>query len=396
MPIRSRLLKAGLPVLILLLCLVVTFIMIQGQDAPEQEQQVRKPMLVEVISVSRQPVVYTIRSQGSVMPKFRSDLTTEVSGRVEAVSKNFVAGGFVRKGEVLVQLEQADYQTELKAAEATLYGARAALEEEKARAKVAEEDWRQYSAEEIPELGLRKPQLAKEMANLSYAHAQLDRAKRNLERTQIRAPYDAILRTKEVDVGEFLSRGTNVAELFGTDVAEVRLPITDTELAYLELGDDPSAATVLLTSNIGNKQFEWAARLARSEGIIDEQSRFIYAVIEVDDPYLRGASNAENQTLLPLKFGRFVGAEIVGTSERNMIRLPRKVVRGGDQVVVVTPENTVARRTIVVERSERDYVYVRDGLDDGERVAVTPIASLPNGSPVRVSDDTDVTEAGAE
>lgn len=383
MATRSRLLKAILPIVIVVLCFVVTIMMIQGKEAPQQEQQARKPMLVEVMTASRDNVVYTIRSQGSVQPKFQSSLVSELSGRIDAVSDNFVAGGFVRKGEVLVQLEQADYLTELKAAEATLYGARAALEEEKARARVAEEDWRQYSAEEVPELGLRKPQLAKEMANLSYAKAQVEQAKRNLERTTIRAPYDAILRTKEVDIGEFISRGTVITELLGTEVAEVRLPMTDTELAYLELSDDPSAASVLLTSEIGNIEFDWPAKLKRSEGIIDEQSRFIYAVVEVDDPYLR--DQTEQSSALPLKFGRFVQAAITGTSPRNMIRLPRKVVRGGDQVVVVKPDDTVERRTIVVERSERDYVYVRSGLESGERVAITPIASLPNGSKVRIS-----------
>ncbi|MBD1391219.1 efflux RND transporter periplasmic adaptor subunit [Neiella sp. HB171785] len=381
---RALLLKAGLPVVILAVCFALAAVMFASKEPPQQEQQERQPMLVEVMSVARQDVRYTIESQGSVMPKFRSDLTSEVSGRIVTVSPNFVAGGFVRKGEVLVQLEDADYQTELKAAEATLYGAKAALEEEKARARVAEEDWRQYSAAEIPELGLRKPQLAKEMANLSYAEAQVERAKRNLERTQLRAPYDAILRTKEVDVGEFISRGTKVAELFGTEVAEVRLPITDTELAYLELGDDPSAAQVMLSSQIGNKEFNWPAQLVRSEGIIDDKSRFIYAVLEIDDPYLR-SNKAGPEHNLPLKFGRFVSASVTGTAPRNMIRLPRKVLRSGNQVVVVKADDTIERRTITIERSERDTVYIRDGLADGERIAITPVAGLPNGAKVRTT-----------
>ncbi|GGA82556.1 RND superfamily efflux pump MFP component [Neiella marina] len=389
---RALLLKAGLPFLILIVCVAIAAVMFASKQPPQQEQQERKPMLVEVMDVARQDVLYTIESQGSVMPKFRSDLTSEVSGRIETVSPNFVAGGFVRKGEVLVQLEDADYQTELKAAEATLYGARASLEEEKARARVAEEDWRQYSAEEIPELGLRKPQLAKEMANLSYAQAQVERAKRNLERTQLRAPYDAILRTKEVDVGEFISRGTKVAELFGTDVAEVRLPITDTELAYLELGDDPSAAKVTLSSQIGNKDFFWPANLVRSEGIIDDKSRFIYAVIEIADPYLRNTQSGPEHNL-PLKFGRFVSASVTGTSARNMIQLPRKVLRSGDQVVVVKPDDTIERRIITIERSERDTVYIRDGLQDGERIAITPVAGLPNGATVRTMQATGAGES---
>ncbi|MCM2679309.1 efflux RND transporter periplasmic adaptor subunit [Echinimonas agarilytica] len=378
--------KAGLPIVILSVVFMLAFILLSGAEPPQQEAEERLPMLVKVMTAERSNVRYKISSQGTVQPKLRGDLVNEVSGKVVSVSENFVVGGFVRKGDLLLQIDDSDFKTEVKAAEATLYGARASLEEEKARARVAEEDWRQYKTEEIPELGLRKPQLAKELANLSYAQAQLDQAKRNLKRTHIVAPYDAIISKKQVEMGEFLNKASVIAELYGTEIAEVRLPITDTESTYLELPSDGTPSSIQLSSVIGDKTIQWPAKLVRSEGIIDESSRFIYAVVQVADPYQR---DGKNDSLLPLKFGRFVSAQIVGATERNMIRVPRSVVRTGQQVVVVNADNIIEFRTVEIERSEQEHVYIRSGLEDGEKVSLTPVSGLPAGSVVRTAESTE-------
>lgn len=376
---RPILIKAGLPILILAVVGLATAALVNSKEPPAQDPQERKPMLVEVMEVEFQPLRYRVRSQGTVQPKTQGAMVSEVSGRVVALSAEFVAGGLVRKGDVLVEVESLDYQTGVKSAEARVYGAKVALEEEKARARVAEEDWRQFNAEQIPELGLRKPQLAKELANLRSAQAQLEQAKRDLERTKIRAPYDAIIRSKQVDLGEFVTKGSVVAQLFGTELAEVRLPITEAELGYLSFGQQ---SKIELSTQLGHQTFSWPATLVREEGVIDPESRFVYVVAEVVDPYQR---DVETQQNLTLKFGQFVHADILSASSNSLIRLPRGALRNGRQVVLVDANNLIEFREIQIERAERDVVFVREGLKQGERVVLTPVSSLPSGSEVRTT-----------
>lgn len=380
---RSLLVKAGLPVVILMIVGLVTFGLISGKQPPEQEPKERKPMLVEVMPVQFETIHYRIHSQGTVEPKHQGAMVSEVSGRVIGLADNFVAGGMVRKGDVLAQIEPLDYQTGVKAAEAEVYGAKVALEEEKARARVAEEDWRQFNAEQIPELGLRKPQLAKELANLRAAEARLEQQKRNLERTQIKAPYDAIINSKQVDLGEYVTPGTTMAQLMGTQIAEVRLPVTQSELDDLQLLSGASSK-VMLMARSGNAVQSWPATLVRSEGVIDPESRFNYVVAEVIDPYQRDQQMQAEKKLL---FGTFVSAELVSSNSHRQIRIPRAALKNGRKVVLVDEQNRIEFRALQIERAEQDYLYVSQGLREGERVVLTPVSALPAGSKVRIAQE---------
>ena len=232
---NAKVIKFAVPLLIVVLAILGAFVMSKARKPPEKVSEAKAALLVEVQPVVRQDVVYHIESQGAVTPKTETSLVSEVNGRIVRVADDFVEGGFFNAGDVLVQVEPADYQTSVKAAEAALANAQAALEEEKARVKVAEEDWRSFQAGTAPQLGLRRPQLASALAKVRSAEADLDRAKRDLARTEIRAPYAGMVKNRAVDLGQFVSRGTSIGVIYGTDVAEVRLPLTDNDLAYLEL-----------------------------------------------------------------------------------------------------------------------------------------------------------------
>ncbi|MCV2883944.1 efflux RND transporter periplasmic adaptor subunit [Aestuariibacter sp. AA17] len=376
--------RGGIPLLIVAIAAVIAAVMISSKAPPEKKDVEEKAFLVQATPVEKQDLTYTVNSQGTVKPKVATTLSTQVGGKVVEVSDTFIEGGMFRKGDVLVQLEQSDYTTDLKAAEAELARAKAALEEEQARGKVAEEEWRSVKSSPAPELGLRKPQLAKEMANVRAAEAQLERAKRNLERTTIRAPYDGLVKSKLVDLGQFVTAGSQLGSIFGTELAEVRLPLTDKDLAYLDLNlVNNNQTEVTLTTRVAGRDAAWTAKLARSEGVLDEQRRVLYVVATVEDPYLRKAGAEGNV----LNFGRFVQASIGGNKGTDVVVLPREVVRLDGTVLVVTDNREIELRNVTIQRSDEKYHYIVSGLDSGELVTTSAIPNPYNGMVVRLPED---------
>ena len=374
--------KTGLPIIIVVIGVIVAVGLASMRKPPE-----KKPVEVQAILVDAQPIAFEqvdfeVSTQGNVVAKNQTNLTAQVAGRVISISDQFVEGGFFNKGDVLVTLEADDFETEVKLAEAELARRQAALEEEIARGRVAEQEWRSVNNTTPPELGLRKPQLAREQANVKAAAAQLERAKRNLARTQVKAPYDGMVVSRNVDLGQFITSAVNLGEIYSTDVAEVRLPLTDTDLAFVAL-DSNQTLPVTLSAVVAGKFSTWQGQVVRNEGVLDQRSRVVYAVVEVNDPYLRnGVRNG-----LPLRFGQFVNASITGKQGDNLVVLPRHTLRLDGSVVVVTPKNEVAIRNVEVMRADNENVYISSGLEVSDKVAYSAIPNPYNGMPVRLSSD---------
>lgn len=384
----SKSFKIFLPLLIIAVAVVAAAGLFSAKKPPEKLIVEEKPILVDVIEVSKSNLNFHVQSQGTVRPKTETTLSSQVSGKVVEVSPAFVAGGFFNKGDVLIKLEQGDYITDLKSAEAELARAKAGLEEEQALGKVAEEEWRSVKGTAAPELGLRKPQLAQELANVKAAEAQVERAQRNLDRTLIKAPYDGLVRSKEVDLGQFVSIGSTLGVIYGTDVAEVRLPLSDNDLAYLTLAQTKtteSQAQVLLKANVAGQAQTWQGYVVRNEGVLDENNRVAYAVAQVTDPYNRSKEN----NALPLRFGRFVQADITGDRAEGVIVLPHSVLRLDGTVLVVERTRELRVQKVTVTRTDRDNIYVSAGLSDGEWVTDTVVPNPETGMKVRVTVDGD-------
>ena len=380
---KSSIAKAGIPLLILLVAIVLTAVMILGKKPPEKKVVEEKAFLVDAEPVYSEHVEFTVSSQGNVLPKHKTMVAAQVSGRVVSLSDNFVVGGMFRKGDVLLTLERDDYETDLRLAEAELAQAEAALEEEVARGKVAAEEWRSVRSVVPPELGLRKPQLAKEQANVKAAKAKLARAQRNLARTQIVAPYDGIVIKRNVDLGQFIATGAQVGELYGTSVAEVRLPLTDADLAFIDLSAGVKEQNpVSLSAVVGGKFHQWQGRLVRSEGVLDTTNRLIYAVVEVNDPY--GRDNTDLHPV-PMRFGQFVQATVSGTQAQTLIVIPRSLLRLDGSVLVVSEDNTLSIRNVKVARSNPQSVYVSEGLQSGDKVIRSAVPNPFDGMPLRIA-----------
>lgn len=381
----AKIIKILVPVGVIAVAVVLAGGLMSLRKPPEKKEEQRSAILITAEPVQAQDLVYRIRSQGTVKPKLETNLSSEVNGRIVEVADNFIEGGFFNEGDLLVRVEQADYQTNVKAAEASLANAQAALEEEKARGRVAEEEWRSFTDGNAPELGLRRPQLAGALANVRSAEAELERARRDLARTEIRAPFAGMVKSRAVNLGQFISRGNLVGMIYGTDIAEVRLPITDNDAAFVQLPDftdDDVKPEVILTAVVGGEMIQWPAKLVRTEGVLDERSRVIYAVAQIVDPYQR---NGKAQA--PLRFGRFVQAEILGDATTQVVMVPRHLLLAQQQILVVDKDDQLQFRSVQLERTDDRFAYVRSGFAEGDRLATSAIANPLAGTVVRVASE---------
>ncbi len=358
-----------------------------GNKRPPRQDGSQAAVLVEAIPARARSLNFIIESQGPVRPRTETTLVAEVSGRVVDVSPEFVAGGFFRQGEVLLEIDPSDYLTAVKRAEAALASRRAQLADEQARSKQAIQDWKNLGRTgEPPALVAREPQLADAEANVLAAQADLDKAERDLERTRITVPYDGLVRSKRVDVGQFVGAGTQLGVTFSVDTAEIRLPLSSTDVAFLDLPRSTDKRpedypTVSLQASVAGETKTWEARLIRTEGVIDESSRVLYAVAEVRDPYgLLGESTQDE-----LRMGTFVRAAIEGRFIENAVVLPRYVLRSDNTVLVANAERELEVRPVTVARAEPDEVYLSAGVEDGELVITTTLDAPIPGTRLLIS-----------
>lgn len=394
----KKFLRYFLPLGLIILAIVVVIGMVTMAKGkrPERQDDGQTAVLVEAIEAQSQSLDFIVQSQGSVRPRTQTTLVAQVSGIVVSVSDDFVAGGFFRAGEVLLEIDPSDYQTALKRAEASLASRKAKLAEEKSRSEQAVKDWRNLGrVGDPPDLVMRKPQLADALANVLAAEADIEKARRDLERTRISVPYDGLLRERRVDIGQYVTPGTQLGVSFAVDTAEIRLPLAAADLAYLDLPRSTDAEIedypeVSLMADISGMTQTWDARLIRTEGVLDESSRVLYVVASVVDPYgLLGKSQQEE-----LRMGTFVRAAISGRSVDDVVVLPRFVLRNDNTVLVANKEHELEVREVEVARAEARQVYVTSGIGHGELVITTTLDAPIPGTRLMIRDEASVNQPG--
>ncbi len=400
-----------LPMGLIFLSIVAVIVMTRFGDGkrPERVDDGQSAVLVDAVEAKEQSLNFIVRSQGPVRPRTETTLVAEVSGKIVAVSPDFVPGGFFRAGEVLLEIDPSDFQTAVKRAEAALASRQAQLADEQARSAQALKDWRGLGRTgDPPPLVAREPQLADAQANVMAAQADLDKARRDLQRTRITVPYDGLVRSRRVDIGQFVSLGSQLGITFAVDRAEIRLPLASGDLAFLNLpspsdGEITDFPAVRLQAEVGGRTDSWEARLIRTEGVIDEASRVLYVVAEVNDPYgLLGQSDQPE-----LRMGTFVRAEIEGRYIENAVVLPRYVLRNDNTVLVANQERELEIRDVIVARAEPAQVYLTSGVAGGEMVITTTLDAPIPGTRLLISGEAalptpaasvavDTTESGSE
>lgn len=387
----KKFLRYTLPMGIILLsvAVVVALVTISKAQRPELKEAVAKALLVEVMPISVESLNLVVESQGSVKPRTETNLVAEVSGKVVSVSKNFVAGGFFKKGEVLLRIDPSDYDAALKGAQANLASRQAQYADQKARSDQALKDWLNLGRTGEPsDLTLRKPQLAEALAGVKSAEADLQKAQRNLDRTSIKAPYDGLVRNKQVDIGQYVSPGTSLGITFAIDIAEIRLPLAVADLQFLNLPTatgtgNGTGTAVKLSAEGSGLSGQWQAEIVRTEGVIDQSSRVIYAVAQLVDPY-----SVLGQSQQPeLRIGTFVHAAIEGIWMEHVVSLPRVALHEGNTVLVANSEKELEIREVEIIRAEPDIIYVSEGLKNGEHVILTAIEAPIPGTKLVFADE---------
>ncbi len=384
-------LKIVLPLAVLVAAAIGAVTMILLKPEVETRRPDIRPPIVRVATVEIADVPLVVESQGTVSPRTQSQLVPEVSGRAIWVSPSLVSGGFFEAGETLLKIDPHDYRQFVVTAEAEVARAKLRLEQERAEAVLAAKEWQDLGeGGEADPLTLRQPQLVDARAALAAAEANVEKRRRDLDRTQLRAPYAGRVRQENVDLGQFVSTGSPLATIYAIDKAEIRLPLPDNELAYLELPlvyrgqqREQLGPEVVLRANFAGEDYEWQGRIVRTEGEIDRTSRMVHAVAEVTNPYRR----TEDRRRPPLAVGMFVEAEIQGIVAENVVVLPRAALRNDGRVLVVDSSNRLRFREVDVFRQTKQEVIIRSGLESGEKVLLSPLGAVTDGMEVRIASD---------
>ncbi len=349
----------------------------QMKPPPEKKDVVTVDLLVDVMPLSVETVDLTVASQGTVRPRTETILSAEVSGAIVSISHKFIPGGVFHENEVLMRIDPTNYVVAVDQAEALLQQRQIEYD---GAAKLRSQGYRAES------------EYASAAAALASARAELVRANRNQERTYIRVPYDGMVRSKETDLGQYVSTGSRLGVVFATDQAEIRLPLTDKDLAFIDLPDaseisasgEGAGPRVTLTAVQRGQTTRWEGHIVRSEGVVDEKTRVTYAVVRIDDPYQLSGSEVG---VTPLPMGTFVAATIAGKSVQDVLRIPRSALRGNGQIIIINDDNLVEIRSVDILRADADYAYLLGGAVAGERICLTAIENPINGMRVRTGDE---------
>lgn len=375
------------PLIAILAGVVIATVLIISKPEVEPEPIVTPAKSVEILIARKSDISVNVISQGSVEPRTESALVSQVAGRVIRIAPAFVAGGFFAKGDTLVRIDPRDYELTLIQARAQVAQAERRYQVEQEESAAALREWERLGKGAAPPLVARTPQLAEARAALEAAKASQQLAALNLERTKITAPYSGRIRAKNVDVGQYVAPGAAIAVTYAVDYAEVRLPLPDEDLAYLNIPDNFMSARsgakgpdVVVRGRYAGRANEWQGYLTRIEGEIDPRSRMIHVVARIEDPY--GKRSAGD--IPPLTVGMFVEAEIVGITLDSVVALPRAALRDNDRVLIVDSDERLQYRDVEIVRREAQRVLVRAGLDDGDRVCVSTLEIVAEGMSVQI------------
>ena len=358
------------------------------KEMPPPRPRERRLIEAQANLLQREDYQVVLQSQGLVQPHNETSLTPRVGGRVREISPNFESGSFFKKGETLLILDPTDFHTAKTAALARLARAEASLVQEDARAKQALLDWNDLGYTEPPtDLVLRKPQLKEAKANVKAAQADLDDAIRDLERTEVIAPYAGRVRQRVVGLGQSVSSGTILGEIFSTDFAEVRLSLSARELIHVKLPDnpeDPPVDVTLVDALTEGSVQTWEGEIVRTEGILDAKSRKLFVIARVNDPFglERSLDNNNNE---PLRIGQPVRAILEGATIPDVFVIPRKTLYRPNEILTIHPtEFTLKRQKITPIWTDPENLVVSKNLIEGWHLVTNRLSAAPEGAKVEI------------
>jgi len=348
-----------------------------GPKASKEDPTVVVPVVRVVRAEFFDKQLY-VNTQGRVDPRIRTQAAAEVMGRVLRVSSKFKSGGQFAKGEVMLEMDGADYVAALAQAESVLADARLSLEREEARAAQARRDWKKLGRGDPSELVLGIPQIVSAKARVVASQAAVDKASRDLKRTKLRAPYDCLVETIYTDLGSYITPGARLADLYSTEAFEVRVPVTLEEFGYLEQGEGGVVGgDVTLQASIGGKMRYWKGSIIRSEGRVDRSTMTMYQVVKIKPN--------PDEKLFPLPpSGLFVTARIKGRVMSEVVELPRAALREDQTVLVLDAESRLRVVKVGISRTLEKSVLVHGGVNAGDQIVISPLETPVVGMKLQI------------
>ena len=385
---KSKWIKAGASLLVL--CLGFAGMSVIGSSGPEEEEKeavdTRPTVKVESIESLNHQVMIT--GHGEVKPLESTILSAQVSGEVVKWHPNFVAGGLVKRGDVLFEIETEAYEANLLQAQAQLASAQAALIEEQGRAAVAREEAKRLPKSQVTDLYLRKPQVLSAKAQVKSAQASVKLAQRDLNNCTVAAPYDALVVSRELGAGQFVSPGQNIGQLHNIEVAEVVFPVAGFDSAFLPkqlLGLEANVATE------GRYAMSRPGTIIRDLGLVDSATRMNHLVVRIEDPY------STKSSLPKLMFGHYVNVTFAGQELNSVFRLSQDLV-SNKTVWIVDNHNKLEKRAVEVIREEGEFFLLGKGLEPQDKVILTMPEYPQVGMEVKIAglNDTPASDEAAD
>lgn len=378
--------KGLIPLLILGAGAAAVYAMIKTAPQPQKAPHQRRARLVTIVEAERTPHRVRVEATGRILPAREVTLNPQVGGEIIEISPNLEPGGHFEAGAMVVKIEPADYELAAKMRQAELTQMEAERVMEQASQDVARREYEVLGEALNPEekaLVMREPQLAAATADVEAARAMLADAQLDLDRTTVTAPFDAQVVEKYVDLGTRLNAQAPVVRLVGTDTYWVELKVEQSNLRWIEFpeGERPGSAVVLKQPKVWGPDAHREGRVIRLLPDLSAEGSMARVLVAVDDPL---ALLPENEGLPTLLVGQFVTAEIEGATLDGVVVVDRALLRSGDWVWIMNAENKLEVRPVEIAYRGLAYVLVQGGIEDGERIVTTDIATVADGMELRL------------
>jgi RND family efflux transporter MFP subunit len=370
----EKFIKRVLPALVIVVGILIMFGMKALKTDPEKKPAVKVLPLVKVLEATAETVQLKIEGSGSVRSVSEIALVPQVGGKIIYRSKSMISGGFFNKGDVLYEIDPRDYQLNYEVAAAEVARQEVQIKMEEQENRIAKEEWAHYKEanpeESASELTLRKPQMELAQANLKAAQARLRIAKLALDRTKLRAPFNGTVRTKRMDVGQFVSPGMNLADILSTERSEIEVTLDPKYLQYFDFASSPKAK--ITRSDAASDDF-WIGKILQGGGSLDMKSRLMTVTVGIDAPY------AKKPALIT---GLYVNLELEGKAANNVVRVPRHAVHDGK--IWLFKDGKLVITKVSVLKFQDDFAIVEQGIQNGDKIIVTDLDYAVDGMRVKV------------
>lgn len=388
----ARLKRAAWPVGVGVAGIAIYGLLQVSKPQPAPSVQPPRPISVEVVPAVRTTTRPTVVAFGEVRPGVRTQLVAQVGGKITAVAPAFIEGGQFEPGNILLTIEDTDYRAAVDERQARVAAAQVDLEQALADADVAR---KQLAGQKSPSpLALKKPQVARAESALKAAETALALAVTNLERTRISLPFAGRVESQAADLGQYVNAGKVLGSVFGTDIAEVRLALTTSQLSALGIpigfdGGETGGLPTTLSASLGGDVHRWQGSLTRLDAAIDPTTRTVYGTVQVEDPY----GMAQSTSGMPMAVGLYVDAEIEGRLVADGIQIAAEGLRAGDMIFVLDGEGLLDVRQVEVIHRSRHSALLASGVEAGEQVIVSAIRNPVRGMRLEAMDTETVADS---